>query len=267
MKNIIKNSFAILLLCPAITQAASLTVSSSVVHNGEEVGGLAVDLSMLTVTGSVGSTSLGTTLSDYVFLSNDAGRSDTQPIVVAPSASGGTRIGDITAAANTIAASNGSENRYSVTIDGVNLVSGAPIAGATGNDFEAGVMASDLSGTIDLSGLASGTIHLIYGTFISAVEVTANLNDGSADLLSDDLSGGVFGNSNFTGSSGHVLTSFDFDTSGGFDTFSWSQINADTDGSRGRFSGVVITDVVLIPEPSTALLGLFGLAVFARRRR
>lgn len=250
-----KNSIAITALLTGFavsSHAGLLNVNSVVLNNGQADAEVAVDFSTMEVSGNLTNSSLGSTYSDFVFLSNDGG---TAAAVVTPSVTYGTRIGDVAAGVGTL--NGGGVAYYTVTTNGTDLIT------------EAGVKGADLSGSINLSGLQSGTIHLIYGTFNDAVEVTANMNDGVDDLLVTDLSGGSFANGvGMPGQSGHILTSYTFDTTDGFDTFTWQQINADTDGSRARFSGVMITDAVAVPEPGTlGLVAIFGGGVLFIRRR
>lgn len=230
--------------------SATLTVSSAVTTLGQTAGSTDVDLDALTIVGTEGTFSLGSTLGEYVFWDNSQSSN-----IVGVNASSGTSIGATTVASG--AFNGAAPDHWDTSIDGI---SSAP-------DY--GVRAGDLSGEIDLSAYSSGTITFIYGTFVNDAEITANLSDGTSDLLGTDLSGGVFNTSSFTGTNtGTMYTSYDFDTSGGFDTFSYSATNADFDGSRARVLGIVMTDLVAVPEPSsTGLLGIAASFLLFRKKR
>lgn len=133
-------------------------------------------------------------------------------------------------------------------------------------DFTSGTMgrSADVSGTLDLSGYASGTIYFFFGTFFDVNSVSATLSGaGQTNIVTStgDLSEG--------GTNAFYVASFDFVTDGVYDSLTFQYTNADADGSRARFAGLTV-DAVAIPEAGSFALiaGILGFgAVSIRRRR
>ncbi|MBT3200698.1 MAG: PEP-CTERM sorting domain-containing protein [Phycisphaerales bacterium] len=122
--------------------------------------------------------------------------------------------------------------------------------------------AQGIDGTIDISGLVSGTVYFFHGTFDDASTVTLTMTgSGQADLPAS------YGE-NPGGRNKGYITSFNFTDAGDdYDTITWNYTNDDTDASRARFMGVII-DGTPVPEPATmSLLALGGIALLKRRRR
>ena len=123
--------------------------------------------------------------------------------------------------------------------------------------------AQGIDGTIDISGLVSGTVYFFHGTFENPSIVSLTMTGaGQPDLPASHTEdpGGI--------NKGY-MTSFAFADAADYDTITWNYTNTDTDASRARFMGVVI-DGVPIPEPSTlclTALGVLGLVGCRRRRK
>lgn len=128
--------------------------------------------------------------------------------------------------------------------------------------------ASLVNGSIDISGLETGVLYFIHGSFVDVATVAVTMTGaGQPDLNEshsiDPPDAGSFGDLR----NEIWISSFVFDNAGGdYDTIDFTYTNADSDGSRARFGGVILDNVV--PEPgSLALLGLGGILVASRRRR
>lgn len=123
--------------------------------------------------------------------------------------------------------------------------------------------AGNVSGTIDLSGYASGTVYFFYGTFNDANSVTVTMSgSGQTDIIAGS------GDVNVGGNNAFYVSTFNFVTDGLYDSLAYDYINVDADGSRARFGGVVI-DAVAIPEPSSFsfVAGILACCALANRRR
>lgn len=142
------------------------------------------------------------------------------------------------------------------------------VTDSTGASFidDTGSRAADVSFTVDTSSYDTGVVYVVFGTFQDDASVSAT--DGTVSLTSDVLGGG-----GSLASTGTAIAAFNFDNlvdGGAAPILSFQQVNADADGSRARFYGIIVDAEVeeVIPEPtSTALLGLGGLALIGRRRR
>lgn len=125
---------------------------------------------------------------------------------------------------------------------------------------------AEVDGTIDISGLASGQVYIPHGTFINQWALTLTMTGaGQTDIVAVDEQ-----TANGPGRNFGWITEFAFDTMGGaYDTITYNYTNADRDGSRARFMGVILDGVAppAVPEPATATLGLIGVAGLLMRRR
>ena len=95
---------------------------------------------------------------------------------------------------------------------------------------------AEVTGTVDISGLDAGTLYFPHGTFVNQWTLTLTMTGtGRADLVALDtqISNGPSRNFGW-------ITSFAFVNKEGYDTISYNYTNADRDGSRARFMGVIL---------------------------
>ena len=131
---------------------------------------------------------------------------------------------------------------------------------------------AEVDGTIDISGLASGQVYVPHGTYINQFRLTLTMTgSGQPDLVAIDAQ-----TSNLSGLNRGWITDFSFDNSDGlYDTIAYNYYNADRDGSRARFMGVILDGIEagpeIIPEPTTlliwSLLAGLGVSLGWRRRK
>jgi len=148
---------------------------------------------------------------------------------------------------------------------------GIDFSGSTKNHNPTGIAeavntfarSAEVDGTIDISGLASGQIYIGHGTFINNWTITLTMTGpGQTDVVATETQG-----ANGPGTNFGWISEFNFTNEGQYDTIAYNYSNADRDGSRARFMGVVL-DGTAIPEPSSFMLLAFGASgLFLRRRR
>lgn len=247
MKNtILYSSFSASLLMAGMSHAATLTASGDLLGGTDQTAGVVQSVATATdvtfTNTQAGGASVSTTsgigeLLDYSFFNGTT--------VLAGS---GSEIG-----AFTLANTGGSVSPNAIfdfTDAAGTLTTGASATAAF------------VDGTVDITGLTAGSLFVLYGTFADPNEVTLTLSGaGQTDIV---VSGGSLDPTGNTPL--NSLTQFDFDNADLlFDTLTLSYTNGDIDGSRARFSGVVLTGQ--IPEPSSAMLLGLGMTAFILRRR
>lgn len=126
---------------------------------------------------------------------------------------------------------------WTTTDPGLDLSS--PSTAADYNDSKTLVAGIDSgTGSIDISGLVSGTVYFVYGGYRSVPDIDTTMKDTNGplpDIDALDISPAVGGNN------GEVfLASVDFVSQGGYDTVDWTFTNTSTAG-RARFCGIVVT--------------------------
>ena len=259
-----------LMLAPSINAASIITVANSdfVSSSNNTTAGAGFNVSVEGTYsgykgeyddggGAPGAESSGSfgTVTAYRFWGVEAGSASIGTV-----AQGGTIIGDVNTTDVSFqnasflslwvtTASNG--NNFDTTAD---IFSGAtsPVAGTSVNNLDQGA-----TGSVDISGLASGTVYFIYGAYRSKPSFSISM--GATDL-GDVHAAGVNDSAN---NNEWYIAEVDFVNEGDQTSIDW-ELAA---GSNGRWSGIVVANTTPIPEPgSLALLGLGGLLI-ARRRR
>jgi len=241
-----------------ITHIATLDVGGSEINVSVFDGKAAYD-------GNGASGQLGDgTLTDYRLFRDD------ELNAVETFASKGTRIGDITKSGDY------SFNRreyldFWTTTDPGTVTGGIPAFSSTPDydfsvDGEYTAIGHDgLTGTVDISGLASGSLYFIYGTYNDGYTLELTMSGPGQTDVSDsvDVNGGGTSQNN-TVIDGYWISEFTFDNAAG----DYDSIAYDISGLNGHYSGVVM-DSTAIPEPGTFALLIAGLLsiVCVRRRR
>jgi len=183
--------------------------------------------------------------------------------VIGSYASSGTRIATPTPLTGT----GGSNSNLKLwTATDPDSVAGAPIDYATTPDFASNTMVHTYaaSGTINISGLSTGTIYMFYGAYRNTPQFDFTLSGpGQTDFTLLDV-----GDNDFANNNEFYAYAFTFDSSNGlYDTINYDFSISEVNNGRGRLGGIVISGVTAIPEPSAALLGGLGLLALLRRRR
>ena len=104
---------------------------------------------------------------------------------------------------------------------------------------------ANLTGSIDISGLDSGTIYIPHGTFINQWDLTLTMTGpGQPTLTTSD-----FQNSNGPSVNYAWITDFSFTDAALYDTVTYTYTNQDLDGSRARFMGVILDGIATANTP------------------
>lgn len=148
---------------------------------------------------------------------------------------------------------------------GLSIWAGSSTAGAA--DQTAWARPGKVDGTVNISGLESGSFYMFFGTRVQtgdtvdlsfsltgAGQTTLNLTEIGINSRSE---GGTSDNSWF-------VYRVDFADAADYDTLTYTYDPTDTNLARSRFGGTVLT---AIPEPSVALLSGLGVLALLRRRR
>ena len=122
---------------------------------------------------------------------------------------------------------------WTVTDPGVNFSSTADFVG---NDLKTLARSQGITGTVDISGLGSGTLYFIYGSYESPNTVFLTMSGGCQDLTESHTE-------DPPGRNIIWISSFNFADADAYDTITYSYTNTDTDGSRARFMGVIVDGV------------------------
>lgn len=117
---------------------------------------------------------------------------------------------------------------------------------------------SNVSGSVDISGLSSGTVWFFYGGYNSTPTISGTMVDidgPSADLLVANAHVGDAANRQEM-----YVASFNFVNDAGYDSINYAY------GVGTRWAGIVVTGTA-IPEPRALLLSSLGILLLLRRRR
>lgn len=257
-RSLFKTAFstAVLLAITTGSVQAALVVGSSIQYNDNADRTVSVYSGNSFVSASLGqqpgganpqdpvSISLGT-VSEYTFFNGSSK-------AVGGYAASGTRVGAVT----TSATASNTSNATAVFTTNNPAVDAANFTSSTGITLGG----NSITGTVDVTGLASGTLYFIYGSGNgnSRETVFTVSQTGATDVQFAKASESFWYNSDTSG----AVTAVSFTNGGTNNLISYSY--SGTGG--GRFMGVVLSDVV-VPEPgSLALMGLGGLCVLRRRR-
>lgn len=97
------------------------------------------------------------------------------------------------------------------------------------------VCAQDITGTVDISKLSEGSVFLIYGSFKDSVTVTASLSGpGRPEQTAKHTEPHGAPRIHWW------ITEFKFSDAQQYDTLTYHYANADEDGSRAHFIGVIL---------------------------
>jgi hypothetical protein len=122
-------------------------------------------------------------------------------------------------------------------------------------------IANNVTGTVNISTLTSGTIYFMFGTFSQAGDIFLEMTGAAQTDLTGTMTWDNPGSTNR-----YFLQSLTFENPDLlYDTISYNYVNSGA-ASRGRF-GFVALDGVVIPEPSSLALVCLGSLALLRRRR
>lgn len=144
---------------------------------------------------------------------------------------------------------------------------GADLINATGPDARGPGYRSfgQATGTVDISGLGEGTVTVFYGDFRGTPTLTAFMRDLDG-VAADILISNAHLNGDDANRAEYYVAELDFEADGIYDQIVFEYLSG---GGNGRFGGAVLTGNVAttVPEPTTAALGILGLAGLMMRRR
>ncbi len=101
-----------------------------------------------------------------------------------------------------------------------------------------------VTGTIDISRMISGTLYFSHGSFFDAWDIALVMSgEGQPDILVN------YGEDPPNQNNRTFITNFAFFNAGAYDTITYTYTNADIDGSRARFMGVILDGNLPDPVP------------------
>jgi hypothetical protein len=153
---------------------------------------------------------------------------------------------------------------------GADLLNPTTAPNSTGPGYRA---FGNITGTVDISGLETGTATVFYGAFNGVPTVSAVMRDLDGALA--DIVIGNAHNGDSANRTEYYVAEFDFENDFGlYDIIEYTWLADGTaNGGNGRFGGTVLTGteyvapVAPVPEPaSVAVWGLIGFGLVAIRR-
>lgn len=200
------------------------------------------------------------TVSEYNFV-NEVGTTN----VLGSYASSGSRVGAISSDDTGITNSTLIATAVYTTVDPTgsdpaNFISDTHVNGLGGSN-------ADIYGTINISGLSSGTLFFLIGSNGAEGRDTSLVVTQGASVVTTAQSGGGYyqdpGGTGFWANGDTISAAVEIDftnADGNTISYAWNQNGA------GKFMGVILSDIVAVPEPSAALLGGLGMLAMLRRR-
>ena len=123
---------------------------------------------------------------------------------------------------------------------------GVGFANAADYTIDTIARAQNITGTIDISLMASGTLYFIYGSYSNPNTVSLTMSGaGQPDLVAGHTEDPAAVNKGW-------ISSFNFADAGAYDTITYTYTNTDADGSRARFMGVIVEGTLDPMNPSPA---------------
>jgi hypothetical protein len=121
-----------------------------------------------------------------------------------------------------------------------------PVGFTTTKDFNSGAVANtfarsaEITGTINIAGLTEGTVYFPHGTFINQWSLTLTMSgSGQPDIIAIDAD-----TANGAGTNFGWISDFAFADAATYDQITYTYTNADRDGSRARFMGVILDGIL-----------------------